>query len=1108
MSYKRQHILLATLAIFLTILLAAGITAEAAPPTDLFISEYIEGSSFNKAIEIYNGTGAAVDLSAYTLELYSNGAASPSQSVALSGTLADGDVFVVAHASADPSILAVADAISSTVINFNGDDALVLRNSGVAVDSFGQVGVDPGSQWTGGGQDDTLRRKADVCAGDTNPDDAFDASVEWDSFAINTFDGLGSHTANCDGGGGPSTNVIINEVDSDTPGTDAAEFVELYDGGAGNTALDGLVVVFYNGNGDTSYDSFDLDGYTTDTNGYFLLGNAGVSPTPAITFSGNGLQNGADAVALYQGDATDFPSGTAVTTANLIDAIVYDTSDADDVELLVLLNAGQPQVDENGAGDKDNHSNQRCPNGSGGALNTDTYAQYAPTPRDVNSCVVPVTTVKIHEVQGSGSASPLVGNTVAIEGIVVGDFQDGASGTNGDLNGFHVQEEDADADADALTSEGIFVFNGSSPAVNVQLGDLVRVEGAVSEFNGLTEITSFTGVTVVSSGNALPTVSNLSLPVTSADAFEAYEGMLVTFPQALVISEYFNFDRFNEIVLTSERRLTPTAEFEPGPDAIQAAQEFLLNRITLDDGRSNQNPDPAIHPNGLDFDLTNLFRGGDTVENVTGVMDYAFGLYRIQPTQGADYTNVNPRTPLPDDVGGRLKVASFNVLNYFTTLDYPTGDPLDNKCGPLEDQECRGADADQPDEFTRQRDKIITALTTINADVVGLIEIENHPADIPTADLVSGLNDSLGAGTYDYIATGAIGSDAIRVAFIYKPASTSPVGGYAVLDTSVDSRFLDDFNRPVLAQAFQDNATGGIVTVAVNHLKSKGSDCNAIGDPDTGDGAGNCNLTRKAAAEALVDWLATDPTGSGDEDFLIIGDLNSYDKEEPIDAILAGGYTDLIYKFLGEDAYSYVFDGQTGYLDHALANAGLKDEVTGVTVWHINADEADLIDYDTSFKGPNQDAIYAPDAYRSSDHDPVLVGLDLNGPPVCDAASPSLEQLWPVNHKFVAISILGVTDPDGDPVTINIDSIWQDEPVNGENDGNTWPDGEGVSTDTAWLRAERDGEANGRAYHVYFTADDGQYNSCSGEVIVYAPLNKGYYGEAVDDGPLYDSTLP
>jgi hypothetical protein len=121
----------------------------------------------------------------------------------------------------------------------------------------------------------------------------------------------------------------------------------------------------------------------------------------------------------------------------------------------------------------------------------------------------------------------------------------------------------------------------------------------------------------------------------------------------------------------------------------------------------------------------------------------------------------------------------------------------------------------------------------------------------------------------------------------------------------------------------------------------------------------------------------TDPTSSGDADFLIIGDLNAYDKEDPIDAILAGGYTDLLYHYIGEDAYSYVFDGQIGYLDHALANSWLFDEVSNVTVWHINADEPDLIDFDTSFKEDAQVAIYAPDAYRSSDHDPVVVGLGL-----------------------------------------------------------------------------------------------------------------------------------
>jgi len=1071
----------------------------AANPAELFISEYIEGSSFNKAIEIYNGTGSAVDLAAgfYKLELYSNGSATVSQSVALSGTITDGDVYVLAHASADAAILAQADVTSNSVINFNGDDAVVLRKNGVIVDAFGQIGFDPGSQWVGGGQDDTLRRKVDICAGDTNPDDAFDASVELDIFAINTFDGLGSHSANC-GTVEPPPTILINEVDSDTPSTDVLEFVELFDGGVGNTALDGLVVVFYNGSNDLSYASYDLDGFSTDANGYFLLGNAGVTPTPGIIFSGNGLQNGQDAVALYADDSASFPSNTPVTTINLLDAIVYDTNDGDDAGLLVLLNNGQPQVDENGGGDGASQSNQRCPNGSGGALNTETYAQFAPTPGDANICVTPVVVVKIHDIQGNGMASPLVGQTVAIEGIVVGDFQDGVSGTNGDLNGFHVQEEDADADIDPTTSEGIFVYNGSSPAVNVQIGDLVHVEGVVSEFSGMTEISSFTGVTVVSSGNALPTASILSLPVTNVDDFEAFEGMFVTFPQSLVISEYFNFDRYGEIVLTSERHLTPSAEFEPGPDAIQAAADFLLDTITLDDGRSAQNPDPAIHPNCNVFDLTNLFRGGDTVANVTGVMDYSFDLYRIQPTQGADYISVNPRPAGPEDVGGSLKVVSMNTLNFFTTIDQGSSFWI---CGPAQNQECRGADT--LEELTRQRDKLIAAITAMNADVIGLLEIENNIYDEAVKNLVESLNTALGAGTYDYVSTGPIGTDAIKVALIYKPATVSLVGDFAILDSSVDARFIDTKNRPALAQSFMDNSTGGIFTVAVNHLKSKGSDCNDLDDPDLGDGAGNCNITRTLAAQALVDWLATDPTGSGDSDLLIIGDLNSYDKEDPIDAIKAGpddtlgtsdDYTDLVFNFQGENAYSYVFDGQIGYLDYGLANASLASQITGVADWHVNADEPDLIDYDMSYKLNAQDALYAPDQFRYSDHDPVIIGCD-----VCDEIAPVFDEvavtpglLWPANHKYVDVTATLVVSDNFDlnPTVILI-SIISSEADEGLGDGD-FPNDIVIVDDFHFkLRAERSAvNKAGRNYTITYMVTDDCGNSTYQSVFVFVPFNQ------------------
>jgi len=433
-----------------------------------------------------------------------------------------------------------------------------------------------------------------------------------------------------------------------------------------------------------------------------------------------------------------------------------------------------------------------------------------------------------------------------------------------------------------------------------------------------------------------------------------------------------------------------------------------------------------------------------------------------------------------------LKVASFNVLNYFTTLD---GNGA--ICGPLSDQDCRGAD--NAEEFTRQRDKIIAAIAAIDADVVGLIEIENHPGDVPVADLVSGLNDVMGTDTYDYIATGAIGTDAIRQAFIYKSATVSLVGDYAVLD---DPSFTDPLgygeekSRPALAQTFMDNTTGGVFTVVVNHLKSKGSSC---GPGDDDPEQASCNLTRTLGAQALVNWLATDPTGSGDEDFLIIGDLNSYDKEDPIDALVAGGYTDLVRKYQGENAYSYVFDGQLGYLDHALANDGLLDEVTGVTVWHINSDEPDLIDYDTTFKKDAQDAIYAPDAYRSSDHDPVIIGLD-----VCDEIAPTFDKvsvtpnvLWPPNHQYVEVAATVVVSDNFDPnPTVELVSVESNEPDEGLGDGDTENDIVIVDTYHVMLRAERSALGEGRTYTLTYKVTDACGNEAYATVTVFVPLNQ------------------
>ncbi|NOK62845.1 MAG: ExeM/NucH family extracellular endonuclease [Chloroflexi bacterium AL-N1] len=595
------------------------------------------------------------------------------------------------------------------------------------------------------------------------------------------------------------------------------------------------------------------------------------------------------------------------------------------------------------------------------------------TPDAIGTCDAEATF--IHQIQGSGATFDTdFGGVQTVEAVVTGDFPG--------LEGFYIQEELDDTDTLTVTSEGIFVFLGDDYGTQpITVGQRVRVEGTVGEFetsDGASSQTQLAGaVEILDCGEADTPITplDLELPVAALDVYEAYEGMLLRFPQDLMIVEYFNFDRFGEIVLSSgDRPFQPTNVVMPGDDAIALQEANTLRRITLDDGRSSSNPDPSRHPNGEPFTLENRFRGGDRVANVVGVLGDTFGRYRIQPTAEADYTAVNERTAAPDDVGGTLKVASFNVLNYFTTLD--DGNEI---CGPNGDLECRGADADQPDEFERQRTKVISALVSINADIVGLVEIENNTITA-TQDLVTGLNTAIGKETYSFIDTGTIGTDAIKVALIYKTDTVSPTGDFAILDSSVDDRFIDTKNRPVLAQTFVEEATDEQVTVAVGHLKSKGSDCDDIGDPDTGDGQGNCNQTRTIATQAMVDWL-TDKSIEGEpNNVLIIGDLNAYAMEDPIRTLTAAGYTNLIAQFGGAAAYSYVFDGQFGYLDHALSSEDLTPKVTGATEWHINADEPDIFDYDTSFKKDAQDLLYETKAYRSSDHDPVIVGLDLTAP--------------------------------------------------------------------------------------------------------------------------------
>ncbi|CAJ0690488.1 hypothetical protein LMG19089_00675 [Ralstonia edaphis] len=570
------------------------------------------------------------------------------------------------------------------------------------------------------------------------------------------------------------------------------------------------------------------------------------------------------------------------------------------------------------------------------------------------------------DVQGAGATSPLAGQNVEIEAVVTADY----SGTNG-FNGFFVQQPDAQRRRLPGVSEGLFVY---APGVSARAGDLVHLVGKVEEKYGQTQLTLATGgIASCASGNSVTPV-DVTLPVPDANALSAYEGMLVRLPQTLTVSETYELGRYGSLLLTNGRLPLPTNVAPPGSGAAGQALANALNRIVLDDGSNQQNPRYVRYP-APGLSAGNPLRAGYTVSGVQGVLERRYNAWRLQPVPGAAEpafdAAANPRAGAPArHAQADVRVASFNVLNYFNG---------DGKGAGFDDPANRGAKT--PAEFERQEAKIVAAIRAIDADVVGLMEIENDGYGSLSA--IRRLTSQLGAD-WRYVDPGVpkLGGDAITVAIIYNGRTVEPVGVPATLA-------IDDKNRQPLARSFRRAGGTQNFTVVVNHLKSKGCSGASGKDADQRDGQSCWNPTRVRAAGLIADWLATSPTGVADVGKLLIGDLNSYAKEDPILVFADKGYADMVAKFVGKDAYSYVYGGEAGYIDHALATAGLAERVRAVHEWHINADEPIALEYSFAYKSAEQQqTFYAPDAYRSSDHDPVLVDLALTTQAAGGGTSP------------------------------------------------------------------------------------------------------------------------
>ncbi|MCO7226699.1 ExeM/NucH family extracellular endonuclease [Pleionea sp. CnH1-48] len=797
------------------LLLATGASAVNA---NVLITEYVEGSSNNKAIEITNLGTESVTLDDYALNVFFNGNTSAGASIQLSGSLSAGTSYVLAHSSADAAILDVANQTYGGGL-FNGDDAITLTKSDTIIDSIGQLGVDPGSEWGNdltSTKDNTIRRKNNVQSGRTDATADFDPANEWDGFEKNDFSDLGQ----------------------------------------------------------------------------------------------------------YQG------------------------------------------------GDNDN----------------------TPPVSEIGSCGDSATLIS--EIQGNQAETTLKGSELNVEAIVTANFTAADS-----LKGFYLQEEVSDQDGDSTTSEGIFVYTGSN-APELAVGDIVRVRAKAGEFYNQTQLSSVKEFVNCGSADEALVSTNIMLPAATADAMESVEGMLVTFNEPLFVTENYNLSRYGEFVVSANDRLyVPTAIAKPGADAIAQQAQNNLNRLIVDDASTKQNPTVIPYP-APELSAHNTLRSGDKVINLTGVVGYSFNQYRLHPTQTPTFESANPRTGVPTLPGvGSLKIASFNVLNFFNGDGQGGGFPTP-----------RGAD--NADELERQKQKIVSAILAMDSDIIGLMEIENDGYGEFSAivELVDALNLAYGSDVYGFVNPGLeqLGSDAIAVGFIYRTDKVSEAGSAATLS----SYPFDDKNRQPLAQTFLELASDEHITLVVNHFKSKGS-CPKDGsaNDDSGDGQGCWNEKRTEASNAIVDWLATQPTGVETDNQMIMGDLNAYAKEDPIKAIEDRGFTNLIADKLGEKTYSFVFYGQSGYLDHALSSEALTPNVTGIKEWHINADEPRALDYNTEYKTDLQKVnLYDAGPYRASDHDPVIIELNLSGSHLNQAPEADFDvyRFWFV-HLFVSKS----SDEDG-----------------------------------------------------------------------------------------------
>lgn len=616
----------------------------------------------------------------------------------------------------------------------------------------------------------------------------------------------------------------------------------------------------------------------------------------------------------------------------------------------------------------------------------------SPTPGGSNTTVDPTTTpspstspsptpsaapTAIAAIQGTGNTSPLVDQRVTTIGVVTAAYPTGG------FNGFYLQTPGTGGATDSTpgASDGIFVFGNTA----VEIGQCYTVSAKVTEYNGLTELTSATVAAAPDCGGNLSGVLPVdleNLPSTEAER-EALEGMLVQPLGTYTITNNYALNQYGQLGLTpgDQPLFQATDVVEPGAEAAAYEAANLTKLITLDDGSSwNYLTNTTAKSSPLPYlsQATPMRTGSQVTFDSAVILDYRFG-WNYQPVGqviGSDaaenpITSENDRPSGPPSVAGDVQLAAFNVLNYFTDLGQDEDGCAaytDRDGTPVSTNNCQVRGAYTPQALAAQQAKLVSAITMSDADVIALMEVENSAGisylpgqsrDKTLATLVDALN-AASDGNWAYVPSPVVtpsSEDVIRTAFIYRTDLVKLLGTSQIL---LDDAFANA--RYPLAQKFKVRQSGKPFVAIANHFKSKGSGA------DDGTGQGLSNPSREAQATALSAW-ANDTFD--DEAVFLVGDFNAYSKETPVQLIEDAGFTNVEARYEADPTYQY--SGRLGSLDHVFANKKALKLVTGAAVWNINSDESVAMQYSRSNYNLTQFVTSEP--FAASDHDPVFVGI-------------------------------------------------------------------------------------------------------------------------------------